>query len=264
MQSIKAIKGLFFSEQLVSEQSARWVIDCYRWALTHFDSQEFYTRTQLVQPTNQFFPGEVASIEEKADNIFQHSLKYAGLSHWPLRLMHPHHASDIEPPKLALNHIERNSAAPLAVITNDQTIVLSYNKQQTLKPEDLSSHFAHLFAQHMLLQSRQAPPGGMDYAVEASEVLAVFMGFGVMMANSAYTFRGGCGSCYNAAANRQAALTENEVLFALAVFCRIKQIDIKAASKGLKKHLKAPFNVAARQVNRLFKTDDNLLAIASA
>jgi len=84
------------------------------------------------------------------------------------------------------------------------------------------------------------------------------MGFGVLFANSAYTFRGGCGSCYNASANRQASLSENEILFALAVFCHLKKIDTKRANQGLKKHLKSSFTIARRQVEKMLACDEVL------
>jgi len=120
-----------------------------------------------------------------------------------------------------------------------------------------------MFAMHLLKEASQPPPGGIEYAVEASEVLAVFMGFGVLFSNSAYTFRGGCGSCYNASANRQASLSESEILFALAVFCHLKKIDTKSATQGLKKHLKSSFAIARRQVEKMLAFDQTLTLAAA-
>ena len=85
------------------------------------------------------------------------------------------------------------------------------------------------------------------------------MGFGVMMANSAYTFRGGCGSCFNAASNRQANLTENEIIFALAMFCKLKKITAKEGTLHLKKHFKRPFLTASRQIDLLINSAPHLL-----
>jgi len=57
------------------------------------------------------------------------------------------------------------------------------------------------------------------------------IGYGVLLANSAYTFGGGCGSCYNATANRQPALTKLENVFALALFYQLKGIGFKEATR---------------------------------
>jgi hypothetical protein len=258
MNYIKSAQQFLWPQQLISNDSGLWIIDCYRWALDTFDNREFYSRTLLIQPNNQYFPGDVASVEEKAETIFKHSLKYAGLVHWPFELSHTKLPSQKEVRHFGLDKLERNSQSSINRLNAESPIAISYNPQLTLKPEDLASHFSHLFAQHLVLQGNKQPPGGVDYALEASEVLAVFMGFGVLFANSAYTFRGGCGSCYNAAANRQACLSESEILFALAVFCHLKKIASNTVNKSIKKHLKPSFAIAKRQLENMFKTDELL------
>ena len=262
MDIIKSARQLLWPQQLISDDSALWIIECYRWALENFDNQEFHLRTALVQPTNQYFPGDVSSVEEKAENIFKHSLKYAGMQHWPFEISHSNLQSQTDYPQLAFEKIERNSQYPMTRFSGQAPIAISYNKQLTLKPEDLASHFSHLFAQHLVMQGNKAPPGGFEYALEASEVLAVFMGFGVMFANSAYTFRGGCGSCYNASANRRAALSESEILFALALFCHLKNIPTKTVNQGLKKHLKPAFSIARRQLELMRKAQQLPLSLS--
>ena len=239
-------------QALVSDQSAIWIVDCFQYAIEHFDREEFFNRCQLVQPTNAFFPGNVSSVEEKAQNIFQHSMRHAGLSHWPFKLNH----SGMPIPNAALTSdtltIERDSNKTLNQLeAKNSHFTIGYNSQQTLKPEDLAASFAQLFAQYMIFHAVQLPPRGQTHLMEASEVISVFMGFGVVLANSAYTFRGGCGSCFNPSANRHASLTENEVLFALAVFCCYKDIANKEATQHLKKHLRGSFITARKQAQQL-------------
>jgi hypothetical protein len=239
-------------QQLVSDQSAMWIVDCFQYAIEHFDREEFFKRSQLIQPTNAFFPGNVTSIEEKADNIFQHCIRYAGLSHWPFKLNHS--AMAIAPAALKADTqlVTRDSQNKLAEIeTKNSQFTIGYNNQQTLKPEDLAASFAQLFAQYMIFHAPQLPPQGKTHLMEASEIISVFMGFGVVLANSAYTFRGGCGSCFNPSANRHASLSENEILFALAVFCCYKDIPTPEATKHLKKHLRRPFSTARKQAQQV-------------
>ncbi len=45
-----------------------------------------------------------------------------------------------------------------------------------------------------------------------------------MFANSAFTFRGSCGSCYNPNATRDTYLSEQEATYALAIFAVLKGI----------------------------------------
>lgn len=253
--------SFFKSKPLVDQRTADWVFDTFAWALQHFDADEFFNRTQLVLPSNDFFPGRVSSVEEKAANIFQHSQRYAGLNRWPFQLLSSQQLRQepqcqIPPaPQPGLEKIQRNSLSvsnPVEMnnerIQTQQPLQVFYNPQQTLKPEDMAASYSHVLAQHLVIQGRILPPGGQNLFMEASELLAGFMGFGVLLANSAYTIRGGCGSCYNAMANRQPALTEYDSVFVLALFCQLKSIDRKSATRYLKKHLHGPYKYAVKQI----------------
>ncbi len=261
--------GFLKPKPLVDQNSADFIFATVAWVLQNFDHEEFFNRTRLVAPSNEFFPGRVSSVDEKAQNIFSHTVSYAGLDHWPFKLKslierEANRECQVPPvPQEVLALIQRNSI-PKAAVANPkadtydvqvpeiniaQPLFVFYNPQQTLKPEDLSASYAHVIAQHLIIQSRQQPPGGNQFFAEASEVLASMMGFGVLLANSAYTFRGGCGSCYNAMANRQPALTELDSVFVLALFCRLKNIPYKEATLHLKKYLRGSYKQALKRVD---------------
>ena len=99
------------------------------------------------------------------------------------------------------------------------------------------------------------PPGGVQYWPQATELLAVYLGFGLMFANSAFTFRGGCGSCYNPAANRDAYLSEQEATYALAIFAVLKGISNSTVTRHLKSHLRGFYKKAAKEVNQRLADD---------
>ena len=255
--------NLFRSKPLIDDASCEWMFDTFEWALTHFDQQEFFQRSQLIQPTNDFFPGNIDSRHGMAETIFNHVVKYAGLSHWPLQLQAPQSFSSQPPALLDLSVIQRNSSASntLPALIASQPLAMTYNPQQASKPGDLASSYAHHLAQHIVAQSQQLPPGGAEYFNASTEIVAIFMGFGVMMANSAYTFRGGCGSCYNAQANRQSSLSEDNVVFALALFCRLKGISTSDATRNLKGYLRRDFKQALKQIEREPARLQQLLAL---
>jgi hypothetical protein len=270
------------TKPLIDESSADFIFTTVAWVLQNFDHDEFFNRTRLVAPSNEFFPGRVSSVDEKAQNIFQHTLRYAGLRHWPFELKsmierEANNECQVQPaPQDELALIHRNSYPDVSmaddgaddyglqvpVIIAQHPLFVFYNPQQTSKPEDLSASYAHVIAQHLIIQSGQQPPGGNQFFAEASEVLASMMGFGVLLSNSAYTFRGGCGSCYNAMANRQPALTELDSVFALALFCRLKGIKTKEATLNLKKYLRSSYRQAVKQVDQRLEQVNDLKQIA--
>jgi hypothetical protein len=259
LSSSPLVPSFLKPKSLIDENSADFIFSTTAWVLQNFDHVEFFKRTRLIAPSNDFFPGRVSSVEEKAKNIFNHTLTYTGLAHWPLELKPLHkrkHNSDYQlppSPEDSLASIQRDSSSKASTANNaakaDQPLYVFYDPQQTLKPEDLSASYAHVMAQHMIIQSGLQPAGGPQIFTEVSEILASMMGFGVLLANSAYTFRGGCGSCYNAMANRQPALTELDSVFVLALFCRLKGITDKEATRYLKKYLRSSYKRALRQID---------------
>jgi hypothetical protein len=79
----------------------------------------------------------------------------------------------------------------------------------------------------------------------------------VIFANTAYQFKGGCGSCNNRNLNRQAALPELETVYALALFSVIKDVDIKPIKKQLKPHLYKPFRQAYKEITLYLQETTN-------
>jgi len=188
-----------------------------------------------------------------AKAICQRILEHSGLTHWPFKMVPWDQFHQNSPPLLALDCSARpytlgaETAKEIAANSADQ-LLLSYSSAMMKKPMDLVASMSNLVAQHYLLQSRKIPPAGQESFNETAEIISIFMGFGVLVANSAYTFRGSCASCYDARANRSAALSENEAVFALALFTLLKEIPASRATSELKPYLRGTFKKAIKQI----------------
>ncbi|MCV6605499.1 MAG: hypothetical protein OIF34_09345, partial [Porticoccaceae bacterium] len=215
---------------VIDDPSVSWMLECFQWAIEQYDRKAFQ-HCQLVLPSNDFFPDRVNSVHGMAQAVFNRVTHYAGLSHWPFTLVSPDNFIAAPIPQLPLQGNSRNNQASHQLPDQAQEfsmrLIVSYQPQQTKQPQALAAAFGHLVAQHLVFQSGQTPPGGASYLPQATEVVAAFMGFGLLLTNSAYQFRTGCGSCYDPAANRSAVLSERESLMALAIFCHLKAIPNK-------------------------------------
>ncbi len=241
--------SFFKKSPVIAQDNAVWIRECFAWALKNFDQQMFFQHTQLILTTNDFFPGRLASVHGMARAIFDNVVEYTGLSHWPFRLQEPEEFQQKTVPLLNLDCNQRQVRSENKVkLDPEHYLNISYNPPQINKPEDMAAGFAHIVAQHLVVQSQQLPPGGKEYFAEATEIVGIFMGFGVMFANSSYSFKGGCGSCNNPAANRQAVLTESDVVYALALFCLLKKIPNKLVAKQLKNYLRPVYIRAAKEI----------------
>lgn len=252
--------SLFKSSPLLSEEETQWLIDTFVWAFEHFDGEYFLSQSKIITPTVECFPEPVSSIEEMASVVFARVKSYAGLQNWPIQVVSPAQMSAAGAmPKLQLGTPLRGENAQVAGPAG--AVKVSFNPNQINQPQDLVASFAGALARVLIYQRGVLPPGGEVQIDAACDVLASFFGFGVMVSNTVYHFRGGCGSCYNPYANRQAALTEQQSVFVHALVCYFK--EEKYGHKHLKSHLVGQFKKATKQIRSLINNSErgDLLAL---
>ena len=252
--------GLFQNKQpQLEESSSVWLFDAFGWALDNFDANIFYNETVLVLPNNTFFPGRVNSVDGMAQLIFDQVKRYAGISHWPTRIADQSACSLLTAPQVEIKGALRNpNGVDDTSIPDDLRLVIPYNPQQINNPEGMIATFAHILAHYMGQMAKTPPPGGVDYWPHATELLAIYLGFGLMFANSAFTHRGGCGSCYNPNAVRDAYLSEREATYALAIFSVLKDLPNNAVTGHLKKHLRGFYKNAVKEIGQQTSRLDGL------
>ncbi|MBE0369570.1 hypothetical protein J8L98_05730 [Pseudoalteromonas sp. MMG013] len=251
---------LFKSQPLLSDSEVEWLIDTFVWACEQFDGQYFMTETQIIEPTGAFFPDQVTSVEQMASTVFNRVSHYAGMQAWPISVVNPQqHMPQQSMPMFSFIDEIRGEKAKL-VNPPALNMQLSYNPNQINQPQDLVASFAGSLATVMIYHRGVLPPGGEEQIAAASDALACFLGFGVMMSNTVYQFKGGCGSCYNPYANRQAALTEPQTVFMHALICHFKpQVDGK---KHLKPHLRSVYKKAQKQLKLYINDTPNPILLA--
>ena len=240
--------GLFNQKPPLDPASSQWLRDHFAWALDNFGKELFFRHTVLVQPNNTFFPGRADSVQDMAQLVFDQVKKYAGVTHWPTELLHHEACALSQTGEVEIQGALRGPEGVVPVGADVVRLQIPYNPQQINNPEGLIASFAHTLGHYLGQMARTPPPAGSEYWPEITELLAIYLGFGLMFANSAFTFRGGCGSCYNPAANRQAALSETEATYALAIFAVLKRIPVAQVTPHLKKHLRGFFRRAYRDV----------------
>jgi len=243
--------GLFDNSPVLDPASEQWLFDASAWALENFDAGLFYNDTSLIIPSNDFFPGRADSAEEMAALMLDKVKHYAGISHWPTHVV-AHGTEGVgESPKVEiLGDLRGPGGIAHRAPASSDSLPIYYVPEQVSNPEGMIAGFAHTLAHYMAQFSTTEPPGGREHWPHATEFLAIFLGFGVMVTNSAYTFRGGCGSCYNPAAVREAFLSEVEATYALAIFASLKNIPVGEVTRHLKKHLRGTYKKAVKNIQQ--------------
>jgi len=238
--------GLLDRRPLLDEAYASWMFDVYTWALRNFDPLMFRDETMLITPSNRHFPGRANSPEEMANLIFGRVVTYAGMEHWPLKLLPPG-SCVLEPaPEVRAVPGARGSRAVVAD-RPPASLTLSYDPEYLNNPEAMIAVFAHTLAHYLGTSATEPPPGGAENWPHVTEILAVFLGFGLMFANTALVLpRGGC--CGGPVVRRQAYVSQHDITYALAIFSALKGLPQKEVLKHLKKPLRGHFKQALREV----------------
>ena len=246
--------GLFGPRFMFDEGTTDWIFDTYAWALEHLGTDVFYQFTDLVLPTDRFFPDKLEDSDDIAQHLFKRVRQHAGMDDWPCRLVaQEEDANPVVGPALLIKGAPSGPAGTFSVSGGKTpTIEISYNPSQVRWPESLIATFAHELAHYLIHSAESLPPGGREYEEHATDLVAVFMGFGVFLANSAFTF-----SQYTDTDSQgwqsfgQGYLTESELTYCLAVFLHLKGIDRKFVEPHLDRSLRSVLKTATKEMKHL-------------
>jgi hypothetical protein len=283
------LSTFFKSKPVIDEASKEWIFDTFSWCIDQLDGDFFLKNSELILPNNTFYPGSSSSVEEMSAVIFANTLKYAGMTKWPIRLEPAESFVQKPMPQLTFASSLRGESAIVSskvsadigstisykvegevllptktptIAPSTPTIDIAFHSSQLNQPQDMIAYIVQrqagiLVNQHDAITSGISAPGGKEAFAQTIDLVACFMGFGVIFANTAYQFKGGCGSCNNQNLNRQAALPELETVYALALFCVMKDIEIKQVKKELKSHLYKPFRNAHQEITLYLQQKTN-------
>ena len=230
--------GLFNTKPLLSEEDLTFQIASYKWLLTHFGGEDF-KQSRLILPTRDYFPAQVETADEAAEQTFLKVKEYAGMQDWPCRF--EKQQEDINPqvaPALVVQNLTPN---PLGTfdIKDNQEFVITYNPKLATNPTQLVATLAHELAHYLTCNAPEAPPGGWENWEFATDIAATFLGFGIFMANSAFQFQQyGNYETMGWQSNRSGYLSQTEHIFALAIYLKLQGQSINIALPYLKPNLR--------------------------
>lgn len=243
--------SLFKKKPLLDEATEKWLYDTYAWALHQFDAQVFRDESVLVLPNDRFFPGRANSVEAMSNLIFDKVKGYAGVAHWPTQLVDGRQCAAQPQATLVISGALRGSReVTQAEVPEEQRLQVPYDPALVNNPEAMIASLSHQLAHYLASLAEEVPPGGENNWAQTTEVLAVFLGFGLMFANSAFNVRiSRCGSCGAPPADRQSFLSQHDITYALAIFCVLKGIPNRAVLPHLKGSLRGFYKKAATEVS---------------
>lgn len=230
----------FFSPKPpVSRNEFDWLLACFAWLRTVLDDAD--VRPEFVLPDH---PALAAA--KTAPELFEAVRKLAGMEEWPCRLEKVEVEGGIESDNLYV--VEEGGRACGTFSVEDGEAVIRYSAGMLRDPDALAATFAHELC-HYLLMDAGDPPGGPDLMEHSTDLAAVYLGFGVLLANSARTFEQWHGGGMQGwRASSTGYLSEQALTTGTAMFAALHGFEDRAASGQLKPYLQKDLKKARKAV----------------
>lgn len=243
--------GIFRTRPPVHDDEFEWLLAGFKWMLEEFEGIERHRETPLILPTTDFFPDSSLTGHARALELFEQVRSLAALDHQEFRL---EAGASSKPLKVAtgvglVHHDDQTPLGTYRVVEDDGAYipVIAYNPSMLDNPSGLVATFAHELSHYVMDGARREPPGGRDMHELMTDLTAVFLGFGIFLANNAKSFQG-----YQSfdemgwSASRSGYLSEAALITSLAVAERLAGRDPNTASRWLKRHLATDLKKADR------------------
>jgi len=225
-----------FKQKHIDEDFFEWSAALSNWIIENFDGLGQIKKTPLILPTAQFFPQTDLKDHAYAEYITQQITKHADMNdhkEWPYHLVAQSKRAPGFVDGIAMKTIE---SLPLGTFAtqNDAVAEITYDPELIHNPQALIATLSHEFAHFLMQTAKTPPPGGWEEEEPCTDGLAIFMGFGIFIANtSSYFSSNSEGWEYG----HSGYLCEGEILHVLSSFLLISGHPIEDACTHLKPHL---------------------------
>jgi hypothetical protein len=193
-----------------------WQFAACAWLLRNSGGYPKFLDTELVLPTEAFFPDRAMDGHAGIAALFRRVHEHAGMGDWPCS-------------------VEPDGTADRPWLSGANSVPVIRYRPDSLEPTSLVAAFARELARYYTETFEESAPGGSGLQESALDIAAVFMGFGIFMANSALE----CASH---------GLNEGEIVHALAIFCLLQRMPTESVDAHLNPHLRKYLRLAARDL----------------
>lgn len=239
--------SLFGAKLPIDEDELEFQLATFKWIGREFGADP----GELVLPTKDRFPPSPNQGHARVADLFNHVKTAAGMADWPCELRagageRPAHVGT----GLLLRHEGASPPCGTFEVTGAdgrQSVVITYSPSLADDATALIATFAHELGHYVMSTARSDPPGGWELHELHTDLLAVRLGFGIFLANSARSF-----AQFQSAgemgwsARAQGYLSEGALVTALALAERLAGRDPIAAGPYLKDYLEKDLRRAVK------------------
>ncbi|MDQ8758340.1 hypothetical protein RCO27_19090 [Sphingosinicella sp. LHD-64] len=243
------LSSLFGPKLPIDGEELEFQLATFKWLLREFGAP---AQDGLITATPAFFP---SAGRRGVEVLFEEVRAAAGMADWPCDLREGDRDREVDAGNA---HLIRHAAAPapcgtfhIAEDLPGRPAVITYNPGLVNDTGAMIATFAHELGHYLMATAEGTPPGGWDLHELHTDLAAVYLGFGIFLANSARNFRQfhGAGEM-GWSSGGQGYLSEGALVTALVIAERLAGRDATAAAPHLKTYLKGELKRAAKALAR--------------
>ena len=221
----------------VDKGTASWLVENMEWLVREFGGRDGLAESTLVLPKPGFFTFEGEQGHALALRLFDQVKAYCGMSDWEVDLIPDDNPLAVAP-ALAAVMVEPQKHAAGTFGLDGNRVQITYATSLLSRPDRLIATFAHELAHYLLATATSTPPSDSDEMEFLTDLAAVYLGFGVFLANTRFEFEAiSDGPMQGWRWQNSGYLPEADLIYALALFLRAKELDERPACEALKSHL---------------------------
>jgi hypothetical protein len=182
--------GLFGPKRPLGKDELEWQLAGFHYLLDEFGGIDAHRETQLVNPQGEYFADSTLTGPARGEELFAEVKAIAGMGQWPTRLVarqSPKGSYQVNA-QTFVQPIGTGAAGTYQLLPADNggwVAEIRYDVGLLADPGALVATFAHELGHYLLSTTRHRFPGGEDMHELLTDLTAVFMGFGIFLANSA-------------------------------------------------------------------------------
>lgn len=240
---------------LPEDETIDWLFEVFAWLLEETGGcARFVEERRLVLPTDDFFPiSRDQPKEQFAQAMFDQTRQLAGMADIPCKLVALEEGPTVG--DLVGNAPHRESGRSAAGVfqhgAGAKSATIRYAPSGLADLEGFVATLAHELG-HLLIHGFETEAPGSEEAQEpATDVCAIFLGFGVFTANAAFHFKQyENGMSQGWSISRLGYLDEQALAYALAIFLELLELDLHATKHHLRPNPSGNAKYALRHLKR--------------
>jgi len=257
-----------FGRKLVDPDVAAWQIENFEWLIDNFSSAAGLPDSELWQPIPEHFGTDDAGYKPTGKDLvhFTFDRVKAQCGFGPDTIIELIATDERKPQSLGgVAMVQTNGQGACGryflseSMSGTKTEKITYDRDLENNPTGLIATLAHELSHALHNRSQNNLEVDPELYELFTDLTAVYLGYGIFLANSRFEFSAYSGTTLQGwRAQGAGYLPEADLIFATALFMRIKNIPIETALPHLKPRLKKMLKKGFKQLSQY---EDDIIAL---